>query len=358
MLLSFVGIAMSLALWVSRLSTNQPLTIWVALYSHLVRMQIWVALSPVIVWLDRRWSAGGRVWAPLMARHFAAAVALATVGHTAVFGTLTWALTLVGFGEPESLVSVVSSIWLSNGVVGVIVYKMILTTHFTFDYYAKYREEQLRSANLEAQLSEARLQALRMQLHPHFLFNTLNSISSLILDDPHTAVRMVSRLGDFLRLTLEHDGSESVPLDREIEFLERYLEIEKIRFRDRLRVTVAVEPATLRARVPSLILQPVIENAIQHGIARRAAAGRIEVRARRIDDRLHIEILDDGPGVSSAKSNGNGHNGVGLANTRIRLDQMFPQSAHLVLASRPEGGAVATLDLPFVAMEDEHDADD
>jgi LytS/YehU family sensor histidine kinase len=223
---------------------------------------------------------------------------------------------------------------------------VLVVLRHTFDFYTRYREEELRGSRMEAQLAQAQLQALRMQLHPHFLFNTLNAVSALMHRDLDAAERMLARLSDFLRLTLETGGAHEVPLRQELDFLRRYLEIEQTRFADRLDVRVDVEPVTLDARVPNLILQPLVENAIRHGVARSSAAGRIEIAAHRRNGSLLLEVRDDGPGLPEGADRPE-REGVGLTNTRARLRQLYGATSHLTLANRREGGLHVTLTLPF-----------
>jgi len=179
-------------------------------------------------------------------------------------------------------------------------YWLILAGFYAFDYYVKFRDREVRASQLETRLAEAQLRALRMQLQPHFLFNTLNSISSLMYSDLEAADSMMTRLADFLRLTLESDGAQEVSLGRELEFVARYLEIERTRFRDRLTIHLDVNPETLDAEIPNLLLQPLVENAIRHGIGKRQNAGRIDIITRRKSDRLDVRIRDDGPGLTEA----------------------------------------------------------
>jgi two-component system, LytTR family, sensor kinase len=187
-----------------------------------------------------------------------------------------------------------------------------------------------------------------MQLHPHFLFNTLHSISALQLKDIAAANRMIARLGDFLRLTLDNSGAQEVSLQKELEFLKCYLEIERIRFQDRLTVNMEVEPQTLDARVPNLILQPIVENAIKHGISPRAAPGRIDIRVKRDNGLLQLEVEDNGRGIGG---NGRGakiiKEGLGLSNTRARLDQLYGASYRFDLQNVDEGGLRVTIEIPL-----------
>jgi sensor histidine kinase YesM len=227
-------------------------------------------------------------------------------------------------------------------------YWAILGVIYAFNYYRKYRQHELKASHLETQLAQAQLQALKMQLHPHFLFNTLHAISSLMRKDVEAADSMITRLSDLLRLTLENTGVQEVTLRQELEFLERYLEIEQTRFRDRLQVRMEIEPDTLDARVPNLILQPLVENAIRHGIAPRSAPGWIEIRAARDGETLQLQVRDNGPGLPPI-GQPTLKEGVGLANTRARLEQLYGAAQNFELSNREEGGLLVSLTLPFRA---------
>ncbi|MEM7787674.1 MAG: histidine kinase [Bacteroidota bacterium] len=214
------------------------------------------------------------------------------------------------------------------------------------------RAERERAARTEALLSEARLQALRYQLNPHFLFNALNALSTLVVDgERDRAERMVSRLSDFLRLTLARGGAAEVPLSEEVEFARRYLDVEGVRFGDRLRVAIDVEADALAAYVPPLLLQPLVENAVRHGVLPLEGGGSVHVGGRRLGaDRLVLQVADDGPGLpptsdSDAPDSGTGH--VGLANVRARLAAAYGDDAALSLRRAEGGGCLAEVDLPF-----------
>jgi len=187
-----------------------------------------------------------------------------------------------------------------------------------------------------------------MQLHPHFLFNTLHSISALVHKNADAADKMIARLGDFLRLTLENSGAQEVSLQEELEFLKCYLEIERIRFEDRLSVQLAIDPEALDARLPNLILQPIVENAIRHGISRRTSAGRIEIEAHRLNGTLQVQVTDNGPGLASDSNSGTiVKAGVGLANTQARLKQLYGDRHRLDLSNATSGGLTVILEIPF-----------
>lgn len=225
-------------------------------------------------------------------------------------------------------------------------------------WFVRHRESELKSARLETQLSEARLGALRMQLHPHFLFNSLNAVTVLVRDKDHvTAERMLELLGDVLRATLRAGGEHRVPLDTELALIRSYLAIEEIRFSDRLRIHYRIDGKVNQALVPALVLQPLVENAIRHGISRSSSAGRIEVVARKQDDRLILEVIDDGPGPNvdcqrlaggerEVIAPGRQQSGVGLANTRDRLRMLY-HDASCELSAPVSGGTIARIDIPL-----------
>ncbi|HYR06634.1 MAG TPA: histidine kinase [Longimicrobium sp.] len=227
-------------------------------------------------------------------------------------------------------------------------YALLLGIAHAVLYHGRYRERERAAERLAAGLAEARLQALKMQLQPHFLFNTLNAISALIPDEAKPARRMVARLGDLLRISLEHEETQEVTLREELAFLQPYLEIEQARLEDRLTVVMEIAPETLDARVPHLLLQPLVENAIRHGIAPRIEPGRVEISAARgADDRfLHLEVRDDGPGVDRDIQAGT-RKGVGLANIQSRLEQLYGGEHRFEFENHPGGGAVVRIALPF-----------
>jgi sensor histidine kinase YesM len=233
-------------------------------------------------------------------------------------------------------------------------YVGVVGVYYAFVYNRRYREKaraaaelQVRASQLEASLSRANLEALRMQLNPHFLFNTLNTVSVLALKGEKQRVsRMVSRLSDLLRLSLENDR-QTLSLREELEFLERYLEIEQVRFKDRLSVKVDVEPAAYDAEVPSLMLQPIVENAVKYGFSQTIGPGEISIDCRVNGDTVEIDVSDTGPGLPESRVQSGG-TGVGLTNTRARLEQLYGGHYSLELVNRPEGGAQVRVRFPFI----------
>jgi len=239
--------------------------------------------------------------------------------------------------------AMIPPMWIKSTVVQVLLYWAVIGVDRGLAWQARYREAELQRARLEARLVEAQLDALRVQLRPHFLFNTLNAIAVLVRkDDGPGAIRMINGLGDLLRRSLGTVSVERVTLREELDFIGRYVDIELVRFSDRLRVAIDADSSALDGRVPCLLLQPLVENALVHGIAPRVAGGRLDIRARVVDARLVIEIRDDGPGVAA------GHReGIGVSHVRKRLAQLYADRATFALGDGEDGGTVARVVLPF-----------
>lgn len=226
-----------------------------------------------------------------------------------------------------------------------IMYWVVVLGHLGWAGYQRSREHELKEAQLHRQLVEARLDALRMQLNPHFLFNTLHTISALIHENPEAADRVVARLSELLRASLDQSGEQEVPLTQELAFLDRYLEIEQTRFGDRLQVERTIEPGLQDALVPYLILQPLVENAIRHGIEQREQTGRLAIRARRDNGVLELTVSDNGSGLPDDP--GPPREGIGLSNTRSRLRHLYGDNQRLELTSASGGGLEARITLPY-----------
>jgi LytS/YehU family sensor histidine kinase len=214
---------------------------------------------------------------------------------------------------------------------------------YAFTYFLEAREREAHASRLAAQLAEARLGALRTQLNPHFLFNSLNALAVLVRE-PNTpaASRMLELLGDVLRQVLRTDQPHEIPLADELRFVEQYLAIEQVRFSDRLRVAWSIDEQARAALVPGFVLQPIVENAIKHGVAKRADAGRIEITARVVDSMLELAVRDDGVGMAATQ-----REGVGLSNTRERLRTLYGHDATVTIIAPPDGGTLVTLRLPL-----------
>jgi len=223
-----------------------------------------------------------------------------------------------------------------------IVYWVLVGGVVGFGYYAKYRERELRAARLETRLARAEIEALRAQFQPHFLFNALNTVSALVRDEPLAAERTLARLGDLLRIALDSDPAEMVPLGQELEFVDRYLDVEQARFGDRLRVERDIDPKARSARVPYLVLQPLVENALRHGVAARRAGATVTLRAALRGERLRLEVADDGNGPARRPI----EEGVGLGNTRARLELLFGAAQTFDVRAPAGGGFAVAIEIP------------
>jgi signal transduction histidine kinase len=313
------------------LSTGRPGNWALSIKRSLLEWWLWALLTPVAVSLARRYPLDWRPrWRPVVL-HVTAGAALAAMKTAVERALFAW---LTGFW----------TYWLvSTFALQFFVYCAIVAGAHGIVYYERSRERD----HLAARLADVRLQLLSMQLQPHFLFNTLNTIAELVHDDPETADQMIAGLSDLLRRTLELGAAQEIPLDAELMLLNRYLEIQKARFGERLRVTIAVDDDARPAAVPVLFFQPIVENAIRHGLSERLLSGQIEIAVRRDDGRLLITVTDDGvgPGVDVAST----LERVGLGNTRARLEALYGSRHRLELANAPHRGARVSVEIPFRA---------
>lgn len=310
---------------------------------------IWAALTPIIVRLGRRY--------PLETGRVRAVAAHAGFGVLFALGELLLSCLLLAavVGVPERHDTVaqyflsVVAVW---ALPMLLVYWVILVAGRAYDYYRKYRETQVQASELRAQLATSQLSALKMQLHPHFLFNTLHSIGVLVRKrDTDRALKMLTGLGDLLRHTLE-SPRQMITLEEELDFIGRYLEVEQIRFGDRLRVEYDIAPETRVAQVPNLVLQPLVENAIRHGIAPHASSRTLRIEAKRAGGRLRLRVSDDGPGLPE-DWRADESRGVGLRNVRQRLRQIYGDGARFEVVRGEPGGAVARVEVPFAREPEE-----
>jgi two-component sensor histidine kinase len=350
-LVLFVGLWTFLALvstvqsYVSQLVFDKPVPWSLAARRSFYDWYTCGVLSLGILWFCERNrlepERAGR-WA---AKHFAAA----GIYFTANIIVSSWLLAgekSVQSGEILTFGYLLKKLALHYVVMCLMMYWFVVFAHLGWHYYRRYREREMQAVELQQKLVEARLEALRMQLNPHFLFNTLHAVSALIHEDPNAADRVLARLSELLRLSLDQAKPQEVPLSEELAFLDRYLEIEQTRFADRLQVEKEVEAETEYALVPYLILQPLVENAIRHGIEPREDTGRLAIRARRSNGTLQLRVSDNGAGLP--EENGAPlREGIGLSNTRSRLQHLYGDDYRLELVSAPCGGLEARIDIPY-----------
>ncbi|HKP76322.1 MAG TPA: histidine kinase [Longimicrobiaceae bacterium] len=320
---------------------------WALLALTFVGWLVWAPLTPPIIRLTRRYPLERGKLAKAVAVHLAAAFVFVT------FMGLLWevmarvstdasglagASAYPGYRHWRAMLSPVG-----NAMVGFVTYGCIVGAVTALDAVDRSHRAALAAARLARDVAQAREQAIKMQVHPHFLFNTLHAVSVLITEDPRTARAMVVHLGDFLRATLARASRAEVTLREELELLTHYLDVERLRFGDRLAVDIAADEDVLDAYVPDLVLQPLAENAIKHGVSTRPGANRISVRAARCGQRLVLTVEDEGGGSIPPEM----REGIGLRSTRRRLAHLYGDDCGLTLAPREAGGARATVTLPF-----------
>jgi two-component system, LytTR family, sensor kinase len=314
-----------------------------ALSAESIFWSLWLLFLPLITRLVRRFPLDARRWA----RHlpfYVVAAAIITTLHLVMHVALANSFLL----PPRDRVDRFFINWGgSMTTYEVFTFAALVTGIHAYGYARRYKEEVLRVAELEAQLVRSQLESLKTQLQPHFLFNTLHAISALMYQDVEAADRMIARLSGLLRASLQSAPRQRVPLREELEFLQGYLEIEQARLGDRLTVRTTIAPATLDASVPNLILQPLVENAVRHGIAPRLRPGQISIDARRNGDELEIEIQDNGPGLAQ----GSFTEGIGLGNVRARMERLYGPYHRFELKNGASGGLTVRLVLPFQIHE-------
>lgn len=325
------------------MSRGYAVPFWISLLLQAPLAYTWALATPGILWLGRRFPFDRRGWPLSIAVHLVVSCSFVFLLDL----MYAWHAANVLPLRTMPLFARATQSFVSWVLVDGLLYWTLLSVSYAVEHYRRYRERELTAAQLEAQLAQADLQALKMQLHPHFLFNALHTIGSLVrTGDRDNAVRVVAGLGDLLRRVLDGGAQQEVPLKQELDFIRNYLEIEQIRFHDRLTVAITADPEVLDANVPHLILQPLVENAIRHGIAPHRAGGRVVVGARRVDDRVQLVVRDDGPGIG----NGDGETarpGIGLSNTRARLARLYGDDYELEVSNAPGGGLEARIAVPF-----------
>jgi two-component system, LytTR family, sensor kinase len=325
---------------------------WQDLRYWMANVYLSALLTPLIIWAGRRWPVD-RPLGRVLALHLAFSLLWAT---TKMFLEAAFHLgwnTLWPFDTALTVSSELSLLFIFGFHTSVVAYWVVLSIQAAIRNYRLFQEREpavlrseLRASQLETQVAQARLGVLKAQLQPHFLFNTLNAIVVLVRQQKgRQAEETLARFSDLLRAVLADLDSQEVPLSRELEYLRLYLSIEQVRFPDRLRVEIDVDPELLEAAVPHMALHPLVENAIRHGVGSRATAGVISLRATRVGDSVQIVVQDDGPGFGSQRASAG--LGMGLANTRARLKQLYGDAAELRTDNADGGGARATLRLPF-----------
>jgi two-component system, LytTR family, sensor kinase len=340
-----LGISFSALLYFIYASTGSPIRWGQAFSLGLSQWWAWTLLYSLLFWITRKWPLTPQRWwrGAVFYLVVAVAVTLLKLALDVVWLRLLWDAQKTAQLPVRSLLAlaVYFNFLTCCALIGV---------GHALNFYRSLRERELQAAQLETQLTQAQLAALRMQLQPHFLFNTLHTIAMLNLTDSKAANRMLTRLSDLLRLALDSAGTQEVPLRQELEFLRRYLEIEQIRFQDRLTVQLDVDPASLDGAVPNLLLQPIVENALRHGVANQEADARLEIHTIRQNGSLLLRVRDNGPGLSTGAET---KPGIGLKNTRARLERLYGTAQRFELQNMSGGGLEVSIALPWHEFEAE-----
>jgi len=345
------GCVTSLQEIIGALAYGRQQPIWFAFAQMIPQAALWALLTPFILWWGNRYPPRGPGWPGRVLIHVATSLFIVVCLDSAfeVYIPYISALGNVPISDLNApfLTRVVRVLawWL---IFDSMLYWMVLFIGSMRDAGARAQARAMRESQLETQLAQAELQALKMQLHPHFLFNALHTVGTLVRTGKSAlAVQVVGRLGDLLRRMLDGAATQEVALREELEFARNYLDVEQARFSDRLRVTWTVEAGAQDAAVPHLILQPLLENAIRHGISAVTASGILIIGARCTNGTLHLTVRDDGPGLADDPSRSVGSSGVGLANTRLRLARLYGDRAGLEVLNAEDGGVTSHVFLPF-----------
>ncbi|HVQ13901.1 MAG TPA: histidine kinase, partial [Vicinamibacterales bacterium] len=312
---------------------KQPFSVLLGL--NLTYWWSWALLVPGVLWLARRYRFERGTWRRAAFMHVLGVVVF-TAAHVALATSARGVI--MQFAErPFEWWMYFRDRFFLNFDWEMMTYWALVAFVNALDYQRQSQEREITAAQLQTQLAEAQLEALQRQLHPHFLFNTLNTIATLMHRDVHAADEMLVQLSDLLRLTLDRIGTQQVPLTDEVDFLKKYLEIERTRFGDRLIVNIDIDPEVLDAPVPNLILQPLVENSLRHGVGPRIGVGKIDVTANHADGLLTMTVRDNGVGLSPDKLHAF-HSGVGLSNTRSRLENLYGDRHRFEFQTPPGGG--------------------
>jgi signal transduction histidine kinase len=328
---------------------GRPFNIWMSLVFGLTDWYIWAALAPIVVYVGRCFPLGQRRWAVHVPLHMMFSVVCAFVTTLLFYPVFVYMSPPVELPEPfwkRLEISFMREIHLYLWV-----YWAILGVGHAIDYYRRYRERELSTAQLAARLAEAQLQVLKMQLDPHFLFNTLHAVTTLVHKSPESAEVMLTRLSDMLRMSLETSQTHEVPLRDELRLLEPYLEIQRVRFGSRLSVEIKIDPSAANGLVPNLILQPLVENAIRHGIEPQLGAGWVRIEAMRDGKFMAIHVSDNGPGFPDGSDSV--REGVGISNTMARLRYLYGEDYQFAISNGAGHGAVITLVIPWHTIDDD-----
>ncbi len=340
----FMGSLLTLELFFNNRVTMEAVDIFDLAIPQFGRAALWAMLAPLILMI--------RVKLPLERGHWVGGVSFHLFASFVVMATYylgrMWSYSILfpDLAQNSDFWPMALKSFYGRNIIDMVYYWGVIAFGYSFEIYHKYKSEELKAAQLETRLVETELKALRQQMHPHFLFNTMNTIAVLVRERRHDdAVSLIARLSALLRMSLDNTGVPEVTVQQEMEFLAHYVEIQKARFSDRLNVTIEISPEALLARIPNLLLQPIVENAILHGVAPKAGPGQVDILGRVEAGKLFLEVRDDGPGIVDGRVRAK--EGVGLANTRERLVKIYGARSQLLLHSEPGRGVSVQITLPY-----------
>ncbi|HEX8197667.1 MAG TPA: histidine kinase [Pyrinomonadaceae bacterium] len=327
------------------------LILWRHVFLSQAIIYSWAILSPLIIFFAKRFRFSKRNWWRLLPAHFVAAVVFLLL-HTIIHLTFVKIVNPGWFAANGDFWAATLRLTIGRWQVDLPTYCFLLSCFYVVDYYRNFQAEQLKSSELKAALATSQLNALKMQIHPHFLFNTLNAISALVNDSPKIATQTIAQLSDLLRMSLKSDAAQEISLKQELDFLGKYVQIQQTLLQDRLGVEWKIAPETLDAAIPNMILQPLVENAINHGISPVESGGCIVIAAAKENENLKLSISDNGQGLPS-KAELLFQKGIGLYNTRERLKHLYGGKQEFMISEISTGGVLVQLEIPFRELIEE-----
>ena len=325
--------------------TSRPAWEWRDILLAQAVIYSWAILLPLIVFFAKRFRFEQRNWWRVLPAHVATAVVFLLL-YRAVYAIFYKIIDPARFAEIGGFWDVILRLVTRNWILDLPTYCFLLSTLYLIDFYRRFQAEQLKSSELKAALATSQLQTLKTQINPHFLFNTLNAISALVSDSPKKATETIAQLSDLLRMSLKSDETQEISLKQELDFLQKYVQLQQTLLEQRLKVQWDIRPETLDAAVPSMILQPLVENAINHGISPVENGGRIVIAAQKRNGNLRLSVSDNGQGLSS-EAELSFQNGIGLHNTKERLRQLYGGRQEFKISEISTGGVSVEMEIPF-----------
>jgi two-component system LytT family sensor kinase len=340
---ALIGLALSVEVYFNLRVSNMEVSFGDVALAQYIRALFWALLAPLVLWLRVRVPLRSGRWVGGIAFHAGVSL-LVMLGY--YLGRTT--VLLLMDGSLEGFWAMARSNFYGRNLIDAAYYWVVLGAGYSLEYYRRFKNEEVKAARLESRLVEAELKALKQQLQPHFLFNTMNTISVLVREGrSDDAVTLLARLSSLLRLSLELGHAPEVTLRQELEFIDRYVGIQKVRFVDRLTVTTDFDGSVLDAKMPNLLLQPLVENAILHGIAPLTRPGTVTLTGRMVDGCVRVEVRDDGCGFSTVERPLGRSGGIGLASTRERIAKRFGSSGEFLVESEPGRGTRICIVFPY-----------